>query len=191
MPFVVVEPKPELQADLDRDGVLHLLGSGSDEQVLRQAGIDRAHGLICAVDSDAENVYVTLIAAPCGPTCSSWPAQPRTEHHRLYRAGADKVVSPYVTSGRRMANMAVRPHVVDFFDIARAGQPDLRLEELVVKPGSALVGRSLEEIMGAPAPLLIRRADGQLLANPGKQLRLEAGDTLVVYGEAAALRPLE
>jgi voltage-gated potassium channel len=90
-----------------------------------------------------------------------------------------------------MANLAVRPHVVDFFDIARAGQPDLRLEELVVKPGSPLVGRSLHEIMGPTAPLLIRRADGQLLANPGQQLRLEAGDTLVVYGEAAALRPLE
>ena len=192
LPFVVVEPKPELQADLDRDGVLHLLGSGSDEQVLRQAGIDRARGLICAVDSDAENVYVTLIARSLRPDLLIVARSAEDQStHRLYRAGADKVVSPYVTSGRRMANMAVRPHVVDFFDIARAGQPDLRLEELVVKPGSALVGRSLEEIMGPTAPLLIRRADGQLLANPGKQLRLEAGDTLVVYGEAAALRPLE
>jgi len=84
LPFVVVEPKPELQADLDRDGVLHLLGSGSDEQVLRQAGIDRARGLICAVDSDAENVYVTSSPAPCGPTCSSWPAQPRTRAPTAY-----------------------------------------------------------------------------------------------------------
>jgi voltage-gated potassium channel len=192
LPFVVIDAKTELQADLDRDGAPYLLGTPSDEHVLRQAGIDRARGLICAVDSDAENVYITLVARSLR---ADLPIVARAAEDqsadRLYRAGASKVVSPYVTSGRRMANLAIRPHVVDFFDIARAGQPDLRLEELVITAGSPLAGRSLQELTGPAVPLLLRRHDGQLLANPAQDLRLGAGDTLVVYGEASALRPLD
>lgn len=192
LPFVVIDAKTELQADLDRDGVNYLLGTPSDEHVLRRAGIERARGLICAVDSDAENVYITLVARSL---CPDLPIVARAAEDqtadRLYRAGANKVVSPYVTSGRRMANVAIRPHVVDFFDIARAGQPDLRLEELVITAGSPLDGRALHELTGPAVPLLVRRHDGQLLANPARDLRLGAGDTLVVYGEASALGPLD
>jgi voltage-gated potassium channel len=190
--FVVIDSKVELQADLERDGVCYVLGTASDEQILRQVGIERAKGLICAVDSDAENVYITLVARSLRPDILivARSALDRSAD-RLYRAGANKVVSPYVTSGRRMANLAIRPNVVEFFDIARAGQPDLRLEEVVINPGSPLVGKSLQELAGPPIPLLLRRHDGQLLANPARQLRLEAGDTLVVYGESAALRPLD
>jgi voltage-gated potassium channel len=192
LPFVVIDAKAELQADLDRDGVCYLLGTPSDEQVLRRAGVDRARALICAVDSDAENVYITLVARSLR---ADLPIVARAAEDqsadRLYRAGANKVVSPYVTSGRRMANLAIRPNVVDFFDIARAGQPDLRLEELVITAGSPLVGRSLQELTGPAVPLLLRHHDGQLLANPPQELRLSTGDTLVVYGEASALRPLD
>jgi voltage-gated potassium channel len=190
--FVVIDAKPEVQGDLDRDGVCYLIGTPSDEKVLRRAGIDRARGLICAVDSDAENVYIALVARSMR---ADLPIVARAAEDqsadRLYRAGANKVVSPYVTSGRRMANLAIRPNVVDFFDIARAGQPDLRLEELVISAGSPLAGRTLRELTGPAVPLLLRRHDGQLLANPAQDLRLGAGDTLVVYGEASALRPLD
>jgi voltage-gated potassium channel len=192
LPFVVVDSKPELQADMEHDGVNYLLGTPSDEQVLRQAGIDRARGLICAVDSDAENVYITLVARSLRADLLIVARAARDQSaDRLYRAGANNVVSPYVTSGRRMANLAIRPHVVDFFDIARAGQPDLRLEEVAITAGSPLVGRALQELAGPTVPLLVRRHDGQLLANPAQALRLEAGDTLVVYGEPGALRPLD
>ncbi len=191
LPFVVIDSKVELEAQMGADGVAYLLGTASDEQVLRKAGIDRARGLICAVDSDAENVYIALVARSLCPELHIVARATQDQSiDRLYRAGADKVVSPYVTSGRRMANLAIRPHVVDFFDIARAGQPDLRLEELAITVGSPLAGRTLQELTGPTIPLLLRRHDGQLLANPAQQLRLEPGDTLVVYGEASALRPL-
>lgn len=192
LPFVVIDSKAELQADMERDGVRHLIGTASDEQVLRQAGIERAHALICAVDSDAENVYITIVARSLRQDLLivARAAQDRSAD-RLYRAGANKVVSPYVTSGRRMASLAVRPNVVDFLDISRAGQPDLRLEEVVISEGSPLVGRSLHELPGPPVPLLLKRHDGQLIANPPLQVRLEQGDTLVVYGETIALRPLD
>jgi voltage-gated potassium channel len=192
VPFVVIDTKGELQADMERDGVPYLIGTASDEQLLRRAGIERARGLICAVDSDAENVYITLVARSIRPDLLivARAAEDKSAD-RLVRAGADKVVSPYVTSGRRMANLAIRPHVVDFFDIARAGQPDLRLEELVITLDSPLVGRALQDLTGPTVPLLLRRHGGLLFANPGRELRLEPGDTLVVCGEPGALRPLD
>jgi Trk K+ transport system NAD-binding subunit len=87
-----------------------------------------------------------------------------------------------------MANLAVRPHVVEFFDVAGAG---LRLEELAITEGSPLAGRSLHELRGPAVPLLVRHPDGQLIANPGRELRLQPGDVLVVFGEASDLIPLD
>ena len=59
VPFVVIEVNPELENDLRRDGVLYLIGNSASEALLRAAGISRARGLVCAVDSDAESVYIT------------------------------------------------------------------------------------------------------------------------------------
>ena len=110
---------------------------------------------------------------------------------RLYRAGATHVVSPYATSGRRMANLAVRPNVVEFFDVARAGHPDLRLEELAITEGSALAGRTIRDLRGPAVPLLVRHPDGQLVARPAPDLRLQTGDVLILFGEAGDLSPLD
>jgi voltage-gated potassium channel len=76
VPFVVVDSKAELEPDLERDGRCYLIGDASDEAVLREAGIERAQGLICAVDSDAENVFITIVARSLSPVCSSWPGPP-------------------------------------------------------------------------------------------------------------------
>jgi len=191
-PFIVVDSKAALEPDLERAARCYLIGDASDEAVLRKAGIERARGLICAVDSDAENVFITIVARSLSPELLI-VARAAREHSadRLYRAGATHVVSPYVTSGRRMANLAVRPHVVEFFDVARAGQPGLRLEELEITEGSALVGRTLQQLSGPAVPLLIRRRDGQLVANPSRELQLQAGDVLIVSGQASDLTPLD
>jgi voltage-gated potassium channel len=192
VPFVIVDSKAELEPDLDRDGQYYLIGDASDEAVLRQAGIDRAQGLICAVDSDAENVFITIVARSLSPSLLIVARAAREQSaDRLYRAGATHVVSPYVTSGRRMANLAIRPHVVEFFDVARAGQPGLRLEELEITEGSPLAGRTLQQLTGSAVPLLVRRSNGQLIANPARELELQVGDVLVVSGEASDLNPLD
>jgi voltage-gated potassium channel len=191
VPFIVVDSKAELESDLEHDAQCYMIADASDEAVLRQAGIERAQGLICAVDSDAENVFITIVARSLSPDLLIVARAAREQSaDRLYRAGATHVVSPYVTSGRRMANLAIRPHVVEFFDVARAGQPDLRLEELAITEGSPLVGRSLQELRGPAVPLLVRHHDGQLIANPTRELQLRAGDVLVVFGEASDLNPL-
>ena len=192
VPFVIVDSKAELEPDLERDGQCYLIGDASDEAVLRKAGIERAQGLICAVDSDAENVFITIVARSLSPALLIVARAAREQSaDRLYRAGATHVVSPYVTSGRRMANLAVRPHVVEFFDVARTGQPGLRLEELEITEDSPLAGRTLQQLRGPAVPLLVRRGDGQLIANPARELQLQAGDVLIISGEASELNPLD
>ena len=192
VPFVVVDSKAELEPELESDGQCYLIGDASDEAVLRKAGIDRARGLVCAVDSDAENVFITIVARSLRPGLLIVARAARQQSaDRLRRAGATHVVSPYVTSGRRMANLALRPHVVEFFDLAGAGQPGLRLEELAITEESPLAGRSLHELRGPAVPLLIRHPDGQLIANPARELQLRPGDVLVVFGQPSDLNPLD
>lgn len=191
VPFVVVDSKASLEADLQRDDRCFLIGDASDEAVLRQARIDRARGLICAVDSDAENVFITIIARSLSPDLLI-VARAAREHtaDRLLRAGATHVVSPYATSGRRMASLAIRPQVVEFFDVAGSGNRGPRLEEIEITEGSALAGRRLRDLPGAAVPLLVRRPDGELVANPAAELELRTGDVVVVFGTAGDLRPL-
>jgi voltage-gated potassium channel len=191
VPFVVVDSKAELESDLQSDDRCYLIGDASDEAVLREVQIDRARGLICAVDSDAENVFITIVARSLSPDLLI-VARAAREHSadRLYRAGATHVVSPYVTSGRRMANLAIRPQVVEFFDVARTGTPGPRLEEIEVTEQSELAGRRLQDLPGSMVPLLVRHPDGQLVTNPEPDLLLGGGDVLVVFGAPHDLRSL-
>jgi voltage-gated potassium channel len=189
VPFVVLELKPELEEDLKRDGVLYLMGNSSSEAILRAAGIHRARGLVCAVDSDAENVYITLVARSLNPDISIVArASEDAAADRLYRAGANRVVSPYATSGRRMALIALRPEVVDFFDLARSGSGAVRIAELQVTDDSKLVGQTVAAVCGSATALLIRRAAGELLPNPSRDTVVKAGDLVVTFGEPDTLR---
>ncbi|HZS20098.1 MAG TPA: NAD-binding protein [Pseudonocardiaceae bacterium] len=191
VPFVVIEVKPEIEEDLKRDGVLYLIGNSSSEALLRAAGIHRARGLVCAVDSDAENVYITLVARSLNPNISIVArASEDAAADRLYRAGANRVVSPYVTSGRRMALIALRPEVVDFFDLARSGSGAVRIEELLVSEDSKLVGQTVAQVCGSATALLIRRAAGELVPNPSRDTVVNAGDLVVAFGEPDTLGPL-
>lgn len=190
IPCVVIDVRAELEADLQRDGLPYLIANPSSEQVLRQAGIEHARGLICAVDSDAENVYITLVARSLRPDLLivARAAQEQSAD-RLYRAGATRVVSPYVSSGRRMAQLAVRPNVVEFFDIGRTGRQDIRVEEVSIPDDSPRAGDTVQAVVGDAVPLLVRRSNGELFANPSSGFRLQGGDVVVVYGEARSLRP--
>ncbi|MGW1894435.1 potassium channel family protein [Streptomyces sp. NPDC002004] len=192
IPFVVVDSKPDLEEAMQRDHVPYLIGNGSSEEVLKQAGIDRARGLVCAVDSDAENLYITVVARSLNPDIAivARSSEPPSAQ-RLVHAGADSVVSPYVTSGRRMALLAVRPHVVDFLELTRPGASDSRLDEIRVDAESRLIGMSLRQACPGAVPLLIRRADGTLQPNPDADSTLRPGDTLIVFGDPGVLRPLE
>jgi voltage-gated potassium channel len=184
VPFVVLDRDEDLEEQMISDGVFYVIGDPTVEPVLRSAGIERAKGLICAVDDDADNVYIALAARSLNPDIFIvGRASAETSADRLYRAGADRVISPYVSSGRHMALAAVRPQVVDYLDVGDREATNLRLEELSVGSGSQLVGRQLTEACGKSLPLALRRADGQIVTNPEPTIRLQEGDLLVLLGE--------
>jgi voltage-gated potassium channel len=187
---VAIDPDRDATAALERDGLPHLVADATEEEALVQAGIDRARGLVCAVDSDEVNVYITITARALNPalTIVARAAKPESVE-TLRRAGADRVVSPYGLSGTRMAFLSLRPAVVDFLDMVTVA-PDLRLEEIVVRPGSELAGKTIgaarSEYPGATI-LALKREGADLVASPGDSERLVTNDLVVVLGPVGAL----
>ncbi len=185
--FVVVDRNEELEPELSRDGVVNLIGDASSDETLTAAGIHRAKALVCALDSDANNVFVTIVARALSPDVYIVArASQANAADRMYKAGADRVVSPYVSSGRHMALLALRPRVVDYMDVTTDEGPGLRLEEVVVEARSALEGRLLSEIAGDAVPLVVKRVDGRLIQSPDPTLRLGDGDVVVLLSDLPA-----
>jgi voltage-gated potassium channel len=192
VPFVVIDSKEELEEQMQADGILYIIADPSSEAVLRRAGVERARGLVCAVDSDATNVYIALTARSLNPDIFIVArASDPSSAERLFRAGVDRVVSPYVTSGRHMALVSLRPKVVDFFEVVGLGGREARLDELAIEEGSPLVGRPLAEVCGPAVPLLLRRGSGEVVPNPRGDERLAPGDLVFLFGEPGALRAIE
>lgn len=179
-PFVVVDRLEDLEPQMQADGVVHLIGDPTSEKILRAVGIDRARGLISAVDSDADNVYITLTSRSLNPDVFIVArASESAAADRLYRAGADRVISPYVSSGRHMAVLASRPRLTDYLEVAGES---LRLEETVVEPGSPMIGKEVAVAAGGAPALVVRRAAGEIVANPPGDLVLGAGDLVLTLG---------
>jgi voltage-gated potassium channel len=197
-PYVVVEMNPQPFAEVQRDRRLHVQGDAASDDVLHQAGIDNARALVSAVDSDERNVYIVLTARSINPRLfivarSSYPdSQPK-----LRRAGADRVVSPYTISGRRMAALALQPAVVDTIDIVMGGESGtMAIEELVVPAGAA--GLTAGALRRSGAILLaVRSPAGELSVGPEDPHELHPDDLIVAMGMreqldalADALRPV-
>ena len=192
VPFVVVDSNEALEERMVNEGVLYLIGDPSQEDVLRRTGIERARGLVCAVDSDSTNVFIALMARSINPDIFIVARASASESiPRLQNAGADRVISPYVTSGQQMALMSLRPGVVGMFGIEMRGEREVRLEEVQVEEGSHLAHASVADALGKATLLAIRHGDGTVTANPRSNQRLRPGDRLVLLGEEEVLRPLE
>jgi|SRR5690242_273878 len=188
--LVVIESKPELEPLLAKHGVRYISGDPADETVLRQAGIDRARGLICAVDSDAANVFITLTARALNPGLRIVArASERASIDKLVRAGADEVVSPYGLTGRRMAVLAVQPSVLEVLDLLNLGS-EIRLEEVAVRAGTHLDTLTIAEARAryaGVAILALKKPGSEVSANPGHEMRLAPGDLIVALGPAEIL----
>ena len=183
VPFVVIDQREDLEDLMRADGVAYLIGASSSESVLRQAGVDRARGLVCAVDSDTENVYIALTARALNPDIFIVARAGKPESpDRLLRAGANRVISPYVTSGRHMAVLAVRPEVSDYLDVEGAGGA-VRMEQMAIEPGSPLIGHPVGDVCGEAAPVLLRRANGDTVPNPSRVERVGEGDIVITLGQ--------
>ena len=191
--LVVIDINP---ASLDRaraDGHLVVEGDATDDATLRRAGVESARGLVTTIDSDANNVYVTLSARAMNPRLFVvGRANAAGSEAKLLQAGADRVVSPYTMAGRRIAELAVRPRVVDYIDAALShGNLSFSLEEVEVAPAGILEGRRVEELRGDGIfTLAVVHAGGRYEANPPGDRVLEAGESLIASGSTEALAAL-
>jgi voltage-gated potassium channel len=185
VPYVVIDQTEEALERIRAEGRLHIEGDASKEEILKQAGIERARGLISAVDSDERAVYIVLAARAFNPNLYIVARAGRPDSiRRLELAGATRTISPYVMAGHRMAELAIRPAMVDVLDTLHHGEAGIGVEEMVVAPITA--GKTLNEagLLGPNTArvLAVRKRDGSVNVNPSPTIRLEDGDLVIALG---------
>lgn len=195
VPFVVIDNRPDGIERAEQADYLNLQGDAANDEVLKEAGIEQARGLVAAVGADADNTYITLSARVlCPDLFIEARASSEEAEIKLKRAGADRVVLPYSIGARRMAMLALRPGVVDFIDtIAYGRSREMQLENIIVSNNSTLVGQTTKEARNKAdiTILAIQKKSGQLLPNPADEETIEEGDSLIIIGTKKRLSDLE
>jgi voltage-gated potassium channel len=191
--LVVVESDPDRYEAIPG---LKVLGDATDDAVMTAAGLDRAATLVCAVDSDAGNLFITLSArARSSELLIVTRIRDEANEAKMLQAGADRVVNPQQIGGRRIAALALAPHVADFLDVVmHDGSLEFRLEDIALPDDSPLAGRSLRDAhirdrTGALV-LAIRGVDGQFATNPPPETVLTGGTVLIAIGTGDQLSRL-
>lgn len=188
-PFVVIEKAEDKLALLARTDLLYLSGDAEEEEVLAQAGIHRARGLILTLPDDSTNIFVTLVARELNPGLFILARMDQTRNRRkLLQAGANKVIAPYEIGADRMAQVLLRPHVERFMgQVLRSSEMNLLMEEYVVTPDSRLAGRTVQACdlrrrYNIIVIAILRGGDGDTLFNPSPDSLIETGDVLILLG---------
>lgn len=191
--FVVVESDPERASGLPAPVVL---GDATEDDVLEQAGIERAAALVAAVDSDAANSFIVLSARALSSNLFIVArARSNDSQEKLLRAGADRIVNPQSIGGARMAAFVLQPHVAEFLDVVMHDRTlEFRLEEVLVPEGSPLAGATIGESelrdrTGALV-LALRGPDGAFRTNPRSDTRIEPGEVIIAIGTRSELDSL-
>ena len=193
---VLIETE-DREETLESEDYRVLRGDATNEEVLKTAGIERARGIVCAVSSDPENLYITLTARDLNKDVYIVArANEESVIPRLTRAGADKVVSPVITGSRQMAQMLLKPAVADFIELASmAEQLNLEMEQIEIGPGSCLEGTTVQDAAVSTAfnvvVVAVQANDGEVVFNPGGARTLEPGDVLIVLGNHDDVKGLE
>ena len=195
--FVVIEQDASAIEEITSLKFLFIEMDATSEEALLAAGILKAKGLVTAVNSDANNVFITLTAKGLRPDIFVLArASEEKNEEKLIKAGATRVVSPYLIGGRRMAHVLKRPTVVDFLDIATINNKlGLLMEEVKVRPGSGLVGKNLiESRLRQDFGIIIvaiKKSVNQMIFNPAPSETLDAGDVIVAIGQRDDLKRMD
>jgi len=197
IPCLIIEVDPKRAEWAMKEGIPVLIGSGATEESLKQAHIEQARGLVAAVTSDPDNLYIVLTARGMRP---EMPIIARVSEEeatpKMMRAGATHVLSPYQFIGHRIVQLVLRPHVLDFIDSAFGSQRmDIQIEEIRIPDTSALAGKTLEgaEIRKKTGAMVValKKTDGTMTFSPLPHEVLCAGDHLIAIGSAGDLQKLE
>jgi voltage-gated potassium channel len=186
--YVVVDHNPEMREHAQGIGVRFIEGEPSDDEVLRSAGVMRARGVIACVDSDADNIFITLTVRGLRPDIAIVArASDEAVEAKLLRAGATRVISPYKTSGSEMARLALNPQIRGALEVA----PQYRMEEIEVANGSAGAGQPIGDVRGGAIIVGVRDASGQFQPQPPVETVLHAGDVVMAMGTERTMERLE
>jgi voltage-gated potassium channel len=189
MPCIVIDNNPEVIQKAQDEGFVCFKGDATQDKVLIAAGIKRAKGMVCVLPSDAENLYVILTAKDLNQQIHIISrSEEEASEHRLLRAGADRVMSPYTLGGVRMAMAILRPAMLDFIEITTRQQSlELRMEEIAICKGSPFVTQSLEDsgIRKRYGLIIVavKKDSGKMIFNPMANYIIAEGDRLIAMGE--------
>ncbi|MBN2076671.1 MAG: potassium channel protein [Dehalococcoidales bacterium] len=193
--FVVIDNRPECAARAEQEGYLYIQGDATSDETLKEAGIEKARGLVAALGSDIDNTYITLSARGLYPSLFITARASDSEaEKKLRRTGANRIVSPNSIGARRMAMLALRPTVMDFLDtISRRRGPELQMENVAIDTNSSLNGLTIEEIRRCSRAtiLALNSKNGILVPNPPSDEKVTAGDSLIIMGTSEQLNTLE
>jgi voltage-gated potassium channel len=197
LPFVIIDRRAELLQDFDVPHGIALPGDATSDDLLKRAGVERARALVTVAASDADNLYITMSARLLNDKLFIVArAEGEQAEQKLRRAGASRVVTPYVIGGAKVAMAVLRPAVVDFIELAtRTEHLDLQIEETLIHAGGKLDGATLHasrlrQDLGVIV-VAIKKASGHLVANPPGDAIMEAGDTLIALGARQSLDRVE
>ncbi len=191
--FVIVDHNPEALHRVESWGYLNVIGNATKDEILVNAGIERAFGLVVASDSDPDNVLITLSARMLNPDIYIVTrASSEDVFEKLYKAGADRVLSPYQSTGQKMASILIKPLVHEYLDtMAYESDLGIRLEELELPENADIVGKSIDASAirkrTGTSILAVKKESGQILTNPEVSTILEKGDRLILVGTTEQL----
>jgi voltage-gated potassium channel len=196
--FVVIDVAVEPADRLLGQQIMHIVGDATEDDVLLQAGVDRARGLVSALDSDANNVLTVLTARELNSRLLIVArANTESSERKLLRAGANRVVTPDSIGGHRLAIALLRPSVHDFLNRIFSFRQDLEMDvgQVTLSPDSPLAGQTIATCdlrrMRSVSILAIEKTDGEFVLNPGAERRIEPSETLILIGPAQAIYELE
>jgi len=197
VPFVVVEIDDGRVERAIADGMLAVAADSTRDETLRDVGVARAKGLVCALATDADNLFVLLSAKFANPGIYvATRAAEEGAEEKMRRAGADAVFAPYAITGHHLAQALLRPHVVQFLDFTtHAAGLNVVIEQVRVSEHSDLVSKTIRELQigrqFGVIVLAIRKGDGEMVFNPPADTAIASGDYLIVMGLPEKLRTLE
>ncbi|MFA6449994.1 MAG: potassium channel protein [bacterium] len=200
MPYVIIDSQMDHINDMmERYGeVNYILGDATDDEVLIDAGIESAMGIVACLSNDKDNLYLTVTAKNLNPKIKVVARGIAVQmREKLTRVGANYVVSPNQIGGLRMASEMLRPNVVSFLDrMLRSKEMSVRVGEVTVRPGSPIAGKTIGEtaVYEKTGLLIIALLDaekGEFEYNPAGSDRLDEGDVMIVIGAVDSIEKLK
>ena len=190
--FVVIENDSERFANAEEKGYNILFGDATDEEIFKKTGLDKAKTFISLLSSDADNIFTVMTARELNPSIFIITrALDISNKNRLYKIGANRVITPYELSCRRIVNTVLRPNVVEFFDVMTyAAKMSLSVEEITIQPDSPFAGKQIKD-SGLRQKyniivIAVKRKE-EMFYNPSPNQEILPGDILILVGDREKL----